>query len=127
MDVDMARIRDEATRLSAENARLCAENARLLEENRSLRANAYCPPSLVEAFRDALGTTLGAGVNECSHTMLSTRSLSDIYVSTVLRDAQEQRAARLEAERKLAEFQEQLKKVFYRQHDPGGLAFTSCR
>jgi len=45
----------------------------------------------------------------------------------VLRDAQEQRAARLEAERKLAEFQEQLKKVFYRQHDPGGLAFTSCR
>jgi hypothetical protein len=46
---------------------------------------------------------------------------------TVLRDAQEQRAARLEAERKLAEFQEQLKKVFYRQHDPVGLSFTSCR
>ena len=45
----------------------------------------------------------------------------------VLRDAQEQRAARLEAERKLAEFQEQLKKVFYRQHEPGGVAFTSCR
>jgi hypothetical protein len=49
------------------------------------------------------------------------------YEMIVLRDAQEQRAARLEAERKLAEFQEQLKKVFYRQHDPGGLAFTSCR
>ena len=46
---------------------------------------------------------------------------------TVLRDAQEQRAARLEAERKLAEFQEQLKKVFYSQHDPRGSAFTSCR
>jgi hypothetical protein len=45
----------------------------------------------------------------------------------VLRDAQEQRAARLEAERKLAEFQEQLKKVFLRQYDPGGLAFTSYR
>jgi hypothetical protein len=36
----------------------------------------------------------------------------------VLRDAQEQRAARLEAERKLVEFQEQLKKVLSRQHDP---------
>lgn len=34
---------------------------------------------------------------------------------TVLRDAQEQRAARLEAERKLVEFQEQLKKVFSHQ------------
>lgn len=89
----MTRIRDEVMRLSAENARLCAENARLLEENRSLRANAYRPPSLVEAFRDALGTTLGPGVNE------------------LLRDAQEQRAARMEAERKLAEFQEQLKKM----------------
>ena len=112
VDADMTRIRDEAMRLSAENARLCAENARLLEENRSLRANAYCPPSLVEAFRDALGTTLGAGVNECSNTIMSsTRRLSDICVSTVLREAQEQRAARMEAERKLVEFQEQLKKV----------------
>ena len=107
----MTRIRDEAMRLSAENARLCAENARLLEENRSLRANAYCPPSLVEAFRDALGTTLGTGVNECSNTMSSTRRLSDMCVSTVLREAQEQRAARMEAERKLVEFQDQLKKV----------------
>jgi len=89
----MTRIRDETMRLSAENARLCAENARILEENRSLRANVYCPPSLVEAFRDALGTTLGAGVNE------------------LLREAQEQRAARMEAERKLVEFQEQLKKM----------------
>ncbi len=44
-------------------------------------------------------------------TLPSTRHLSDIWVSTVLRDAQEQRAARMEAERKLVEFQEQLKKV----------------
>jgi len=36
-------------------------------------------------------------------------------MSVLLRDAQEQRTARLEAERKLAEFQEQLKKVFSRQ------------
>lgn len=93
VDADNSRIRDEMMRLSAENARLCAENTRLLEENRSLRANAYCPPSLVEAFREALGTTLGAGVNE------------------LLREAQEQRAARMEAERKLVEFQEQLKKM----------------
>jgi len=64
-DVEINRIREEALRLSAENARLCAENTRLLEENRSLRANAYCSPSLAEAFRDALGTTLGARVNEC--------------------------------------------------------------
>ena len=49
-----------------------------------------------------------------------------VYI-IVLRDLQEQRAGRLEAERQLAEFQEQLKKVFYRQHDPGGLSFTSCR
>jgi hypothetical protein len=35
------------------------------------------------------------------------------YLWTVLRDAQEQRAARLEAERKLVEFQEQLKKVLF--------------
>ncbi|KAH9963260.1 hypothetical protein BC827DRAFT_1194426 [Russula dissimulans] len=92
-DADVNRIREEAMRLSAENARLCAENTRLLEENRNLRANAYCSPSLAEAFRDALGTTLGARVNE------------------LLRDAQEQRTARLEAERKLVEFQEQLKKM----------------
>ncbi|KAI0002917.1 hypothetical protein BJV74DRAFT_814094 [Russula compacta] len=92
-DAEINRIREEAIRLSAENARLCAENNRLLEENRSLRANAYCSPSLAEAFRDALGTTLGTRVNE------------------LLRDAQEQRAARLEAERKLVEFQEQLKKM----------------
>ena len=64
-DAEINRIREEALRLSAENARLCAENSRLLEENRSLRANAYCSPSLAEAFRDALGTTLGARVNEC--------------------------------------------------------------
>jgi len=32
-------------------------------------------------------------------------------MSVLLRDAQEQRTARLEAERKLAEFQEQLKKM----------------
>jgi hypothetical protein len=44
----------------------------------------------------------------------------NMYKQIVLRDAQEQREARLEAERKLGEFQEQLKKVFYRQHDPGG-------
>lgn len=93
VDADITRIRDEVMRLSAENSRLCAENTRLLEENRSLRENAYCPQSLVEAFRDALGSTLGAGVNE------------------LLRDAQEQRAARIEAERKLVEFQEQLKKM----------------
>ncbi|KAF8271704.1 hypothetical protein EI94DRAFT_517748 [Lactarius quietus] len=93
VDADMTRIRDEVMRLSAENSRLYAENSRLSEENRSLRANAYCPQSLVEAFRDALGTTLGTGVNE------------------LLRDAQEQRAARIEAERKLVEFQDQLKKV----------------
>jgi hypothetical protein len=106
-------------RLSAENARLCAENTRLLEENRSLRATAYCSPSLAEAFRDALGTTLGARVNERSCDVL--RSLSPTLThmhtfthTTVLRDAQEQRAARLEAERKLVEFQEQLKKVFFR-------------
>jgi hypothetical protein len=65
-DAEINRIREEALRLSAENARLCAENSRLLEENRTLRANAYCSPSLAEAFRDALGTTLGARVNECS-------------------------------------------------------------
>jgi hypothetical protein len=65
-DVEINRIREESLRLSAENARLCAENTRLLEENRSLRANAYCSPSLAEAFRDALGTTLGARVNESS-------------------------------------------------------------
>ena len=65
-DAEINSIREEALRLSAENARLCAENTRLLEENRSLRANAYCPPSLAEAFRDALGTTLGTRVNECS-------------------------------------------------------------
>ena len=65
-DTEINRIREEALRLSAENARLCAENNRLLEENRSLRTNAYCSPSLAEAFRDALGTTLGARVNECS-------------------------------------------------------------
>ena len=65
-DAEIGRIREEAMRLSAENARLCAENTRLVEENRSLRANAYCSPSLAEAFRDALGTTLGARVNECS-------------------------------------------------------------
>jgi hypothetical protein len=65
-DAEINRIREEALRLSAENARLCAENSRLVEENRSLRANAYCSPSLAEAFRDALGTTLGARVNECS-------------------------------------------------------------
>jgi hypothetical protein len=111
VDADTTRIRDEVMRLSAENSRLCAENTRLLEENRSLRENAYCPQSLVEAFRDALGSTLGAGVNECSNTLSSTRRPSDIYVSAVLRDAQEQRAARIEAERKLVEFQEQLKKV----------------
>jgi hypothetical protein len=46
---------------------------------------------------------------------------------TVLRDAQEQRAARLEAERKLVEFQEQLKKVLSRQHDPVGGAFTTMQ
>jgi hypothetical protein len=34
-------------------------------------------------------------------------------LNLVLRDAQEQRAARLEAERKLVEFQEQLKKVLF--------------
>ena len=45
----------------------------------------------------------------------------------VLRDAQEQRAARLEAERKLVEFQEQLKKVLSRQHDPVGGAFTTMQ
>jgi hypothetical protein len=66
LDTEINRIREEAIRLSAENARLCAENSRLLEENRSLRANAYCSPSLAEALRDALGTTLGARVNECS-------------------------------------------------------------
>ncbi|KAI0301878.1 hypothetical protein B0F90DRAFT_1667717 [Multifurca ochricompacta] len=93
VDAEISRVREEAIRLSAENARLCAENSRLLEENRSLRANAYCSPSLAEAVRDALGTTLGARVNE------------------LLRDAQEQRVARLEAERKLVEFQEQLKKM----------------
>ncbi|KAI0303059.1 hypothetical protein BC826DRAFT_983110 [Russula brevipes] len=65
-DAEINRIREEAIRLSAENARLCTENSRLLEENRSLRASAYCSPSLAEAFRDALGTTLGARVNECS-------------------------------------------------------------
>lgn len=68
-DAEINRIREEALRLSAENARLSAENTRLLEENRSLRANAYCSPSLAEAFRDALGTTLGARVNECSCNM----------------------------------------------------------
>ncbi|KAI0254202.1 hypothetical protein BJV78DRAFT_1186083 [Lactifluus subvellereus] len=92
-DAEIARIREEVMRLSAENTRLSAENTRLLEENRSLRANVYCSPSLAEAVRDALGTTLGTRVNE------------------LLRDAQEQRAARLEAERKLVEFQEQLKKM----------------
>jgi len=118
-DAEINRIREEAMRLSAENARLCAENTRLLEENRSLRATAYCSPSLAEAFRDALGTTLGARVNERSCDVL--RSLSPTLThmhtfthTTVLRDAQEQRAARLEAERKLVEFQEQLKKVFFR-------------
>jgi hypothetical protein len=65
-DAEINRIREEALRLSAENARLCAENTRLQEENRNLRANAYCSPSLAEAFRDALGTTLGTRVNECS-------------------------------------------------------------
>ncbi len=45
----------------------------------------------------------------------------------VLRDAQEQRVARLDAERKLAEFQEQLKKVFHCQYDPGGLAFNQLQ
>ena len=74
-DAEINRIREEAMRLSAENARLCAENTRLLEENRSLRANAYCSPSLAEAFRDALGTTLGARVNECACGR-SLRSLS---------------------------------------------------
>ena len=132
-DAEINRIREEAMRLSAENARLCAENTRLVEENRSLRANAYCSPSLAEAFRDALGTTLGARVNECSCGHVFLRSLSPTLTdcaplsfslslkkkkrltTTVLRDAQEQRTARLEAERKLAEFQEQLKKVFSRQ------------
>ncbi|KAI9512736.1 hypothetical protein F5148DRAFT_1161216 [Russula earlei] len=93
LDAEINRAREEAMRLSAENARLCAENTRLLEENRGLRTNAYCSPSLAEAVRDALSTTLGARVNE------------------LLRDAQEQRTARLEAERKLVEFQEQLKKM----------------
>jgi cell division protein FtsB len=65
-DAEINRIREEALRLSAENARLCAENTRLQEENRNLRANAYCSPGLAEAFRDALGTTLGTRVNECS-------------------------------------------------------------
>ena len=80
VDADMTRIRDEAMRLSAENSRLCAENIRLLEENRNLRTNAYCPQSLVEAFRDALGTTLGAGVNECSNTLSSPRCPSNIHI-----------------------------------------------
>ncbi|KAI0269332.1 hypothetical protein BC834DRAFT_623667 [Gloeopeniophorella convolvens] len=93
VDTDIGRARAEVVRLSAENARLCAENSRLSEENRSLRANAYYSPSLAEAVRDALGPPLSARVNE------------------LLRDAQEQRAARLEAERKLAEFQGQLKKM----------------
>jgi hypothetical protein len=70
-DVEISRFREEVLRLSAENARLSAENARLLEENRSLRASAYCSPSLAEAFRDALGTTLGARVNERSCNVLA--------------------------------------------------------
>ena len=44
------------------------------------------------------------------HCPLLVAHLTYTY-SAVLRDAQEQRAARMEAERKLVEFQEQLKKV----------------
>ena len=116
-DAELARIREEVMRLSAENTRLSAENTRLLEENRSLRANVYCSPSLAEAVRDALGTTLGTRVNECSCGLRLLITELTYRPNAVLRDAQEQRAARLEAERKLVGFQEQLKKVFSPQHD----------
>jgi hypothetical protein len=76
-ETEINRIREEAMRLSAENARLCAENTRLLEENRNLRANAYCSPSLAEAVRDALGTTLGARVNECSYRHLASLLITE--------------------------------------------------
>ncbi|TFY76835.1 hypothetical protein EWM64_g7175 [Hericium alpestre] len=91
------RLTEENRRLNQENARLGQENSRLTEENARFRVQAMatsnCPPELAAAVRESMNSTLGMRVNH------------------ILADAQEQRAARLEAERKLAELHEQLKKM----------------
>ncbi|KAI0059349.1 hypothetical protein BV25DRAFT_1993656 [Artomyces pyxidatus] len=106
-DADLSRLRDENSRLSDENRRLSDENSRLAVENQRLRSTQQphpttpYPPELINIVRDTLNTSLGSRV----HGLLA--------------DAQEQRAARVDAERKLAEFQEQLKKMTQAFQLPG--------
>ncbi|THH17594.1 hypothetical protein EW146_g3261 [Bondarzewia mesenterica] len=103
LEAEIIRMRDETRRLSEESRRLNEENARLTEENRRLRAQppGSCPPDLINAVKDSMATALGS------------------RITSLLADAQEQRAARVEAERKLGEFQEQLRKITQAFQLPG--------
>ncbi|TFY61994.1 hypothetical protein EVG20_g6857 [Dentipellis fragilis] len=108
LEQEILRARDEARRLSEENRRLGAENARLAEECARLRAAGNTHNSMPMASGAGVGALvpeLAGAVREAMTSALGSR------VGHFLQDAQEQRAARLEAEHKLGELQEQLKKI----------------
>ncbi|KAA1477472.1 hypothetical protein DENSPDRAFT_844644 [Dentipellis sp. KUC8613] len=108
LEQEVLRARDEARRLSEENRRLSAENARLAEECARMRASGGAHSSV------SLGTGLGTGVLVPELAGAVRDAMTSALGSRVghfLQDAQEQRAARLEAEHKLGELQEQLKKI----------------